>query len=512
MADPNAHDSLELEVNDFGPIVHAKIDLRPLTVFVGPSNTGKSYLATLIYALHRYYCDSSSINRRLHVGDDAIIPHFWHSVLSGRDVQSVAEWAAQILSNSTDSSTKGRVHLSRSVMDIIRTVFEAQGDQVDFEMGRCFGTEKPKALIRRGSRSGARIVLNKAFVNDSTSFLQEFRLKARSSHLRTSMPAEEKLHLDARAVRHWIGIIHHMVDGLSDLDREGAELKLRALPLMSKILEATLPKLLGPFYRPAFYLPASRTGVMHSHQVVVGALVQNATTAGLRATVETPMLSGVLADFLQQLIQLKPLTYRRPTSHSALSTHIEEAVLDGSVQVESAQGVNYPNFTYRPVGWKESLPLKNASSMVSELAPVVLYLRDVVESGDTLIIEEPESHLHPAKQVELTRQLAALVEAGVRVIITTHSEWVLEELANIVRRSELTETSRKKMPHGEFSLRAEQVGAWLFKQKRRPKGSVVEEIRFDPDAGGLESDFTDVAEQVYNDWTTIGNRIAGSTE
>ena len=47
--------SLELEVTNFGPIVEAKIDLRPLTVFVGRSNTGKSYLAILIYALHRHF-------------------------------------------------------------------------------------------------------------------------------------------------------------------------------------------------------------------------------------------------------------------------------------------------------------------------------------------------------------------------------------------------------------------------------------------------------------------------
>ena len=46
---------MELEVSDFGPIVRAKIDLRPLTVFVGPSNTGKSYLAILIYALHKFF-------------------------------------------------------------------------------------------------------------------------------------------------------------------------------------------------------------------------------------------------------------------------------------------------------------------------------------------------------------------------------------------------------------------------------------------------------------------------
>lgn len=46
-------DTYRLEVSDFGPIVEANVEMRPLTVFVGPSNTGKSYLAILLYALHQ---------------------------------------------------------------------------------------------------------------------------------------------------------------------------------------------------------------------------------------------------------------------------------------------------------------------------------------------------------------------------------------------------------------------------------------------------------------------------
>ena len=150
--------------------------------------------------------------------------------------------------------------------------------------------------------------------------------------------------------------------------------------------------------------------------------------------------------------------------------------------------------------------------MVSELAPVILYLRHVVQPGETLIIEEPESHLHPAMQVEFTRQIAALIHAGIKVIITTHSEWVLETLANLVRLSDLSQARRKGIEGADLELHPNQVGAWLFKQKRSPKGSVVEEIQFDPDAGGLESDSSDVAEQLYNEWVTIGNRITESTE
>ena len=107
--------------------------------------------------------------------------------------------------------------------------------------------------------------------------------------------------------------------------------------------------------------------------------------------------------------------------------------------------VGYPSFHYRPAEWKRDLPLMNTSSMVSELAPVVLYLRHVVQPGDVLIIEEPESHLHPAMQVAFTRLLAAVARSGVRVVLTTHSEWVLEALANLVRLSEVDRAQRQEI-------------------------------------------------------------------
>ncbi|MCY3768211.1 MAG: hypothetical protein OXG56_02410 [Gammaproteobacteria bacterium] len=57
--------SLELQVTNFGPIINARVDLRPLTVSVGPSNTGKSYMAILIYALHQYFGGST---KKDHIG------------------------------------------------------------------------------------------------------------------------------------------------------------------------------------------------------------------------------------------------------------------------------------------------------------------------------------------------------------------------------------------------------------------------------------------------------------
>ena len=266
---------------------------------------------------------------------------------------------------------------------------------------------------------------------------------------------------------------------------------------MENLNNLLLPYLTDPLHLPAYYLPTDRTGVMHTHSVVVSALIASATTAG-----RTPMLSGVLADFFAQLLEVDRSRHPRRRHDPDLVARIEEAILGGSVRVDRSAAINYPLFSYRPDGWKHDLPLKNASSMVSELAPVVLYLRHMVGPGNVLIIEEPESHLHPAMQVEFTRQLAALVNAGIRVLVTTHSEWLLEELANIVQRSGLSKAKRGD----DVALPPDQVGVWLFKPKRRPKGSVVKEIPLD-DSGLYPSGYDEVASVLHNEWADISSRI-----
>ena len=42
---------VRVSVKNFGPIAEGSVDLKPLTIFIGPSNTGKSYMAGAIYAV-----------------------------------------------------------------------------------------------------------------------------------------------------------------------------------------------------------------------------------------------------------------------------------------------------------------------------------------------------------------------------------------------------------------------------------------------------------------------------
>ncbi len=499
-------DALELEVANFGPIVEAKIDLRPLTVFVGPSNTGKSYLAILIYALHRFFRAGPYPIERPVTGPISQFlkgeePYFH---LPGaefdRILQALREWEVE-------NHERGAA-LSAPVVDLVLPLLrDVDGfkEVLDEEITRCFGVDGTKNLIRHSGSNKAEVTLQSSGLGEggnTAPFKYALAMTRTGPQLITVIPEGAPLRVEESPERY--GYSSRFLSWRDDIDR-----KLGVWEVSQDLANSVLSFILGPMSRPAHYLPADRTGVMHAHRVLLGSLLNRASQSRLRQDDPLPDLSGVVADFLKQLIELGDLAGRQSNKADALAKRIEQAILTGSVQIKTS-AMGYPLFFYKPDGWKNSLPLMNTSSMVSELAPVVLYLRHVVQPGETLIIEEPESHLHPAMQVEFIRQIAALVNAGVRVIVTTHSEWVLEELANIVRRSELPKARRKEIPRGDFALPSDQVGAWLFEPKRRPKGSVVREIRLD-DSGLYPSEFDEVARVLHNDWADISSWI-GETE
>ncbi len=49
---------LGLELTHFGPIKHADIRVAPLTVLIGPNNSGKSLFAMALHALIRWHAAS----------------------------------------------------------------------------------------------------------------------------------------------------------------------------------------------------------------------------------------------------------------------------------------------------------------------------------------------------------------------------------------------------------------------------------------------------------------------
>ncbi len=89
----------------------------------------------------------------------------------------------------------------------------------------------------------------------------------------------------------------------------------------------------------------------------------------------------------------------------------------------------------RGSGRSFNIPLYLASSSARGLSDFYFFLRHVARKNHLLIIDEPESHLDTANQIQLARLLVRFVRAGLKVLITTHSDYLIKEVNNLVMLS-----------------------------------------------------------------------------
>jgi len=87
---------------------------------------------------------------------------------------------------------------------------------------------------------------------------------------------------------------------------------------------------------------------------------------------------------------------------------------------------------YVPKGKKVRLSMDESSSAVRSLLDLGFYLRHVAKPGDLLMVDEPELNLHPANQRRVARLFARLINLGIKVFITTHSDYIIKELNTLI--------------------------------------------------------------------------------
>jgi len=87
---------------------------------------------------------------------------------------------------------------------------------------------------------------------------------------------------------------------------------------------------------------------------------------------------------------------------------------------------------YVPKGKRVKLSMDESSSAVRSLLDIGFYLRHEAQIGDLLMVDEPELNLHPENQRRVARLFARLVNLGIKVFITTHSDYIIKELNTLI--------------------------------------------------------------------------------
>ena len=168
------------------------------------------------------------------------------------------------------------------------------------------------------------------------------------------------------------------------------------------------------------------------------------------------------------------------------------------------------------------LSLVESSSAVRSLLDIGFYLRHRARKGDLLMIDEPELNLHPANQRRVARLLARLVNWGVRVFVTTHSDYIAKELNTLLLLSRLDAVAIKK--HGyrpEEALRSEQVRLHIAhlklvrrsqSAKRSSPQNVIEPVPPLEDGGFAYSSFDDTIEHMNHVQREVWDEVSAKEE
>ncbi len=380
---------LELKIKNFGPIDEATIQVGQFTVFAGPNNTGKTFVAKMLYSIF-------SAMRANH----ALV---FFDVMARRiesNLQLLEQRGGVVEERPLSAIRRGL----QKIESILRGAFPSYPLQNELDKLRAVQpalmTEVKEIKVHSETSAFLSVqtyigILEEHFRNVELAidfgwhleFIQNVHGNFQASDLST-------LKGDGDSP------LYFNVEGVVEFRQTEESFEFTLSPLMIQHVQS---------FPEAFYLESPLYWKLKS------------ALESIRLDSRSPFraLNGVPDYFYDMAVALRRKRIEHPFAEIHESLH---DAIGGRISLSEAGDLEFQQND-------KSIPLFLTSAGVANMGMLALLIeRGALERGSFLVIDEPESNLHPAWQVEMAAFLFELARQGVNVVISTHSMTILKWL------------------------------------------------------------------------------------
>ncbi|MHA1328412.1 MAG: AAA family ATPase [Promethearchaeota archaeon] len=538
---------MKIIIKNFGPIINFELNVKKLMIFVGRNNAGKSYASLLLEVINSSFIDFID-----QIYDFYGIYKYLNSsiFIDDSDFSFIVN-----KNNNIDDLEPNTDQFQFNYEQIIKSIKKEDIDKlisdIENKIANLAAPFRSKIKIPRGIQEIAYKHLNKKISEILTIIFSKKLINKFSSNI------QDLINFNASKAE--IIIDHHDMNILFTLRKENGHkvdiifkllnrdtlfskmrLKLKKieneLRLYSKITQKEKVKntiikeiiyftletvikdiikyiknIIDKNFFNTLYLPATRSGLIQAYETIATAYIQLAPESITRK-IDFPTLSGISADYIKNLFKSEsheliiPYYYKKKKNFiKKIIDFLEKEIIYGKIEFKKKNGKEIKGYILYNVKGNE-IPLYRASSMISELSSLILFLKKLIKPGDLLIFEEPESHLHPESIIKIAKLITLLYKNRIRLIITTHSDYFLHQINNFVKLNRLPSQKIIEILGEDLSIPIDDISINLFKHDDYKNTTFVKDLKFD-NFGLTEDVFYEITEELFQESTKIDELI-----
>jgi len=180
-------------------------------------------------------------------------------------------------------------------------------------------------------------------------------------------------------------------------------------------------------YKPIYYISANRVGPKDFYHKITS----NKNFIGENAE----FLIDYFYKNSRNLVDKQRIV---DNSSNTLDFHVNYwlgKILNVTIALDNITSGNIVTANYSYKGNKNVRPYHVGAGISYIVGILILCLN--IEKGATVVLENPEIHLHPKAQSELASFLAFIANSGVQIIIETHSDHIFNGIRKAVHRKDI---------------------------------------------------------------------------